>query len=115
MSKVHILDDTEFVLDLLKPLLKGHQVFTYTDPEMFLKSLDSSVDVIITDLRVARYDAIKHIRGFKGINIAVKVIVMSAYFTEDVLFQLIDCHVFKAVKKTHEFGWFEEVAEAVNK
>jgi len=114
MSKVHILDDTEIVLDLLKPLLKQHDVFTYSNPELFLSSLSPEVDVIITDLRVSRYDAIKHIRDFKNINIAVKVIVISAYFTEDILFQLIDAHIFTAVKKTHEFEWLEKVSNAVN-
>lgn len=115
MSRVHILDDAEYILDLLKPLLKEHDVHAYSNPEAFLASLNADVDVIITDLRVSRYDAIKHIRGFKNINIAVKVIVISAYFTEDILFQLIDAHIYKAVKKTSEFDWFEQVAEAVNK
>ncbi len=113
--KVHILDDTPIVLDLLRPLLASNDVSTYTDPEKFLKSINSSVDVIVTDLRVARYDAIKHIRQFKEKNIAVKVIVMSAYFTEEILLQLIDAHIYKAIKKTHEFEWLQQVADAVNK
>lgn len=113
MKRIHILDDKEIVLDLLKPLLSDHEVYAFTNPEKFIASINKSVDVIITDLRVARYDAIKHIRQFKDANIAVKVIVMSAYFTEEILIQLIDCHIFKAVKKTHEFEWLEYIADAV--
>lgn len=115
MSKIHILDDTSYILDLLSNLLPNHSVKVFTNPEKFLTAVDSDPpDVIITDLRVSRYDAIKHIRSFKQKNIAVKVIVISAYFTEDILFQLIDCHIFTAVKKTTEYEWLEQVAKAVN-
>ena len=113
--KIHILDDTEFVLDLLAKLLKNHQVFIFSNPETFINSITSDVDVIITDLRVARYDAINNIRKFKSANIAVKIIVMSAYFTEETLLKLIECHIFQAVKKNHEFTWLEQVVDAVNK
>lgn len=113
--KICILDDTEYVLDLLSERLKGHEVCVFSNPERFLEAINSDIDVIITDLRVARYDALKHIRKFKEKNIAVKVIVMSAYFTEEILLSLIDCHVYKAVKKTHELQWFDDVANAVKK
>lgn len=110
-----IFDDTEYVLELLQRRLKDHNVQVFTQPEQFLASISDKTEIIITDLRAPRYDAIKHIRKFKEKNITVKVIVMSAYFDEDILISLIDCHIFSAVKKTHEIDWIDKIIEAINK
>ncbi len=114
--KVAILDDTEYVVDILRNLMPEHAVSGFTEPEPFLKDIGrGDFDVIITDLRVPRYEAIQNIRRFKLANIACKVIVISAYFTEEQYLELIDCHIYKAVKKNTEYEWFEKVVEAVNK
>lgn len=111
---IHILDDTEFILDLLRRELTGHDVHTFHSPEKFITSIHLGVHVIISDLKVSRYDVIKNIERFKEIAPNARIIVISAYFTEDILFKLIDAGVYKVVKKTHELDWFERVGEIVN-
>lgn len=116
MKKIAILDDAEHIVTLLSERLAGHEVHGFTNPEKFIHFVDTNVcDVIITDLRVSRYDAIKNIRKFKNKNIAVKVIVMSAYFNEDNLFALISCHIYEAVKKTHELDYLDTIVNLVEK
>lgn len=107
---IKALDDQEATVLAIEELFEGNDLFDvqcFTKAVPFLLSITKEVDLIITDFRVDEFDAAKSIRdlviNFPGITI----VVISAYFTVDILQELISCRVNETVIKNS--NWIPEL------
>jgi len=92
MSKIAIVDDEREILDILESFLSRRENFeidTYVNPELAVSSLISGkYDLIITDIMMPQMDGVELLQKIKEKNKNQKVVMMTAYSTED---RLIEC------------------------
>lgn len=81
-AKVLIVDDEQFVRDLLGKILrrKGHEVRIVADAAEALRVLaEESIDLVLTDVVMPGMDGFELLRKVKGLHPGVRVIVLTAY------------------------------------
>jgi len=114
---ISVLDDDSIVLDFIKNIFSdeyAYDIRTYHSPEPFLSDFSKDVDLVITDIRVARYNAIEAIKTFVSVNPGCYIVAMSAYFDKEILMKLIECRVDAVVEKTHNIEWLKELRAKVD-
>ena len=89
MSRYHIVvvDDELPNLESLERILKsdGATVETYTDPHRALQGLrQGTVDVFITDLRMATLSGMELLEAVKMLDPTIEVILITAYGTVEL-------------------------------
>lgn len=107
---IKALDDQEATVLAIEDLFEGNDLFDvqcFTKAVPFLLSITKEVDLIITDFRVDEFDAAKSIRDLVINFPGIIIVVISAYFTVDVLQELISCRVNETVIKNG--NWIPEL------
>lgn len=107
---IKALDDQEATILAIEDLFKGNDLFDvqcFTKAVPFLLSITKEVDLIITDFRVDEFDASKSIRDLVIDFPGITVVVISAFFTVDILQELISCRVNETVIKNG--NWIPEL------
>lgn len=107
---IKALDDQEATILAIEQLFKGNDLFDvqcFTKAEPFLLSITKEVDLIITDFRVDEFDAAQTIRDLVFDFPGISIIVISAYFTVEILQELISCRVNETVIKNG--NWIPEL------
>jgi DNA-binding NtrC family response regulator len=90
---IAIVDDEDDILQLFRDALgpiNGITVFTFTDPVMALEHFKINVEkyiLVISDLRMPALTGMELIKKLKTMNQFVRTILMTAFATEDDLFQ----------------------------
>ncbi|AFQ45634.1 sigma-54-dependent transcriptional regulator [Desulfosporosinus meridiei] len=90
MAKVLVIDDEEGVCELLRDVLEnaGYEVFvTYTASEGIDALNSYNPDAILLDIKLPDGDGIKVMQRIKGINVAVPIILMTAFGTTEIAIQ----------------------------
>lgn len=92
MSKIAIVDDEQEILNILNNFLSRREeleVETFSNPEAALSSLLSGkYDLIISDIMMPNLDGVELLKKIKEKNKSQKVIMMTAYSTEN---RIIEC------------------------
>lgn len=90
---IAIVDDEDDIVKLFRDALgsiNGITVFTFTDPVMALQHFKMNVEkyiLVISDLRMPALTGMELIKELKTMNQFVRTILMTAFATEDDLFQ----------------------------
>lgn len=112
---IKALDDQEATTTMaIEDLFNGNDLFDvkcFTVPEDFLNSINELTDLVITDLRVDRFDAEVSIKDMVSKHRGIAIIVISAYFTVETLRSLIPCGINDTVVK--EGNWLPHLYWAV--
>ncbi len=91
-KKIAIIDDEQDILDVLERFLARSEKFdieTFSNPKDALGRVKSgSFDLILLDIMMPQMDGIDFLKEIKESSSNVKVIMMTAYSTQD---RMIDC------------------------
>lgn len=110
------LDDESVILEYLERIFTD-EIFNlkvFDNADEFIKAFNKDVDLIITDLRVPGYDAYKTLAQFKSINRGVYIIVISAFFDENVYERLFELDVDRVIRKGDTMNWIKKIGQYVN-
>lgn len=92
MKNIAIVDDEVEILEMLKKFLSRREDFTietFSNPKSALPSLSSGkFDLIISDIMMPQMDGVELLKEIKRANPSQKVIMMTAYSTEN---RIIEC------------------------
>lgn len=87
MKKVAIIDDEKDILEILKQLFDRSgkfQIETYTNPKNAIeKSQNGEYDLILLDIMMPQMNGIDFLKKLKATSSKTKVIMMTAYSTQD--------------------------------
>ena len=93
MRKIAIIDDERDILDTLEMFLKRSGKFeieTFTDPLKAINRVkNGDFELILLDIMMPQMNGIDFLREIKSASNKVKVIMMTAYSTQD---KIIDCN-----------------------
>lgn len=90
---IAIVDDEDDIVKLFRDALgpiNGSTVFTFTDPVLALEHFKINVEkyvLVISDLRMPVLTGMELMKELKKMNQFVRTILMTAFATEDELFQ----------------------------
>ncbi|HSA72946.1 MAG TPA: response regulator [Nitrososphaeraceae archaeon] len=90
---IAIVDDEDDIVNLFREALgpiNGNTVFTFTDPVVALEHFKINAEkyiLVISDLRMPALTGMELIKELKTMNQFVRTILMTAFMTEDELFQ----------------------------
>lgn len=117
MSKIitYVVDDDPIVTEFITNLFPGDEVTCFHNADSFFTAFNKSVNMVITDIRIPGFDIISTIKTIQVVNPVCYILVISAYFTEEMLMQFIKLRVDSAVKKTHEIEWYDELKSEVER
>ena len=83
-AKIAVLDDEARMVEIVSMLLRraGHEVIGFTDPRLFLESLDAEpVDLLLTDLKMPGLDGVEVLTRAREILPGLPVILFTAHAT----------------------------------
>lgn len=93
MKNIAIIDDERDILDILESFLKRSEKFgisTYANPIDGLSSVKSGkYDLVLLDVMMPQMNGMDVLREIKKANPSVKVLMMTAYSTQD---KIIECN-----------------------
>lgn len=92
------LADVLAVKDLLKDQPQ-YDLECFMEAEPFIERLSKDIDLVVTDLRMDNYDAMQTIKDIHNKFPGIRIIVISAAFTEHIYEQLFWFRVDGVVKK----------------
>ncbi|MEA3290634.1 MAG: response regulator [Campylobacterota bacterium] len=97
MKKVVIVDDEHEILETLTKFLgrsEKYEIDTYSNPTLALESVKrGNYDLVLLDIMMPQMDGINFLKEVKEVVPKTKVIMMTAFSTED---RLVDCNKFGA-------------------
>jgi CheY-like chemotaxis protein len=115
-QRILIVDDEESVLTVLKDglrMIEDYEVATATDGASALEMLrQTPYDLIVTDYRMAGMDGLELLETVKAIQPSTKVILMTAYGTDEVEAEAIRLQAFQYLTKPVHINTFQKVIEA---
>lgn len=86
-KRIAIVDDEQDILNILEQFLKRSEKFEielFSNPQTALSSIKSSTyDLVLSDIMMPQMDGIDFLKEIKNINPSTKVIMMTAYSTQD--------------------------------
>lgn len=111
----YVLDDDEIVTKFITELFPDDEVRCFNNAQYFYTNFTKEVNMVITDIRIPGFDVIASIKTIQAVNPICYILVISAYFTEDMLMDFIKLRVDSVVKKTHELNWYAELKAEVER
>lgn len=101
--KILVVDDEELICWSLKRTFEkhaGHSVCcVYTGSDAIQKIMENQYDVVITDLKLPDVNGRELVRKIKDLGIDTPVIVISSYFSEDILNDVVKQGVVRCINK----------------
>lgn len=92
IKKVAIVDDEQDILDILESFLKRSEKFEieiFSNPKSALSQIKNGMfDLVLLDIMMPQMNGIDFLKELKKSSIGTKVIMMTAYSTQD---RMIDC------------------------
>jgi CheY-like chemotaxis protein len=114
--RILIVDDEESVLTVLKDglrMMENYEVATASDGSSALEMLRQvPFDLIVTDYKMAGMDGLKLLETVKSIQPSTKVILMTAYGTDEIQAEAIRLQACQYLEKPVEMNTFQNVIEA---
>lgn len=118
-QRILIIDDEAFVLDVLSSHLrdKGYVVTVAEDgQEGFNKAVTDDFDLIVTDIKMPKWNGAESIYGLNLVNHKAKIIVVSGYLEDALLAELNEYeNVVKIFSKPLDILKFSEYLEEIFK
>lgn len=115
---INVLDDDEMILEFIKNIFSDDPIYnvsTFYNQEDFKKAFNENVDLIITDVKVPRYDFINSLKEFVEINPGCYIIVISGFVdNKEFLLPLFPLGVQYVIEKTSNIEWYNEIRKAVD-
>ncbi|HDH52991.1 MAG TPA: response regulator [Nitrospirae bacterium] len=105
--KILIIDDEELICWSLKKLFEKVEYSVncaHTGDDALQKLNEKSYDVVITDLKLPDVKGLEMVKKIKEIAVDTVVIVMSSYFSEPVMDDVMKQGVFRCVNKPFEIN-----------
>jgi len=91
--KIAIVDDEQDILDVLEQFLSRSDKFdikTFTNPQDAISSVKSGYfDLVLLDIMMPQMDGIEFLKNTKASSPDTKIIMMTAYSTQD---KIIECN-----------------------
>ncbi|MCK5111349.1 MAG: response regulator [Arcobacteraceae bacterium] len=91
-KKIAIIDDEQDILDILERFLSRSEKFDieiFSNPQTALSKVKSGIyDLVLLDIMMPQMDGIDFLKEVKNSSINTKVVMMTAYSTQD---RMIDC------------------------
>lgn len=112
---IHILEDELIAKEVIVKTINENPIFHadgFSDIEQFKTHLTKDVSLVITDFRIGNQNAIDTIMWVRLNFPGTHIIVMSAYFTEEIFIKLIRCRVSDVVKKDGAY-WIDNLIAAI--
>ncbi len=114
--RILIVDDEESVLTVLKDglrMLENYEVATAGDGSSALKMLhQAQFDLVVTDYKMAGMDGLKLLETIKTVQPATKVILMTAYGTDEIQAEAMRLRAYQYLEKPVEINTFQNIIEA---
>ena len=110
------LDDEPVILEWMQSIFHD-EIFdlrAFNNAGEFIAAFNKDVDLVITDLRVPGYDYDATLRGFNAINKGVYIIVISAYFSDEIFERLFELGVDRVIRKGSDIKWIQKIGQYVN-
>lgn len=117
MSKIltFVLDDEPIVGEFITRLFPDDEVVCFNNFPSFKAAFTPFVNLVIADVRIPGADIFETIEYIQSKNNVCYILVISAYFTEEMLIDFFKVRVDSVVKKTHEYSWYEELKSEVER
>lgn len=112
---ISVLDDNETDTTLIVDMLNENPTFKaagFNSIEQFKSSLTKDISLVITDFRIGHENTLEVIKYIRLNYPGVHIIVISAFFTEEIYIDLIRCRVSDVIKKDGAY-WMDKLIEAV--
>lgn len=112
---INVLDDNEVDTSLIVGMLNENPMFKalgFTNIEQFKSSLNKDINLVITDFRIGHENTLEVIKFIRLHYPGIHIIVISAYFTEEIYINLIRCRVSDVVKKDGAY-WIDSLITSV--
>ena len=97
MKKIAIIDDEQDILNLLENALSrlpDVEIILYNNPARAISDVNAGrFDLVLLDIMMPQINGMDLLKVFKTNNENVKIIMMTAFSTQD---KMIDCHDFGA-------------------
>ncbi|MFO7652508.1 MAG: sigma-54 dependent transcriptional regulator [Candidatus Krumholzibacteriia bacterium] len=101
-GKILVVDDEESMCRYLSILLtkEGHEVVTANSGLEALRQVESQAfDLVMTDIQMPKMDGIQLLKGIKGIDPDVPVIILTAYASEQSAIEAVNLGAFSYLQK----------------
>jgi DNA-binding NtrC family response regulator len=102
LGRILVVDDEESMCQYLSILLKkeGYEVLTVNSGQEALQVFETSpVDLVMTDIQMPKMDGIQLLKGIKGIDPNLPVIIMTAYASEQSAIEAVNLGAFCYLQK----------------
>ena len=102
LERILVVDDEESMCQYLSILLRkeGYEVLTANSGSEALRVLESeSVDLVMTDIQMPKMDGIQLLKGIKGLDPNIPVIIMTAYASEQSAIEAVNLGAFCYLQK----------------
>ncbi len=91
-KKIAIIDDEQDILDILERFLSRSEKFDieiFSNPQTALSKVKSGIyDLVLLDIMMPQMDGIDFLKEVKNSSVKTKIVMMTAYSTQD---RMIDC------------------------
>lgn len=116
---IQILDDDEIMANFLREMLSMDDMYNvqlFTNPEDFIAAFSKSVNLVISDIRIPKYDVFKTVRAIQLVNPSCYIMLISAYVSKEFLLKAIRYRIDSVVEKTHILeDWLGKVKSEVDR
>jgi DNA-binding NtrC family response regulator len=102
LGRILVVDDEESMCQYLSILLKkeGYEVLTVNSGQEALKVFESHpLDLVMTDIQMPKMDGIQLLKGIKGMDPNIPVIIMTAYASEQSAIEAVNLGAFCYLQK----------------
>jgi CheY-like chemotaxis protein len=114
--RILIVDDEESVLTVLKDglrMMENYEVATACDGASALEMLhQAQFDLVVTDYKMAGMDGLKLLETIKTVQPSTKVILMTAYGTDEIQAEAMRLRACQYLEKPVEINTFQNIIEA---
>ena len=102
LGRILVVDDEESMCKYLSILLKkeGYEVITANSGQEALQVFESTpLDLVMTDIQMPKMDGIQLLKGIKGMDPSIPVIIMTAYASEQSAIEAVNLGAFCYLQK----------------
>jgi DNA-binding NtrC family response regulator len=101
-GRILVVDDEESMCRYLSILLskEGYEVVTANTGAAALRAMENSpFDIVMTDIQMPKMDGIQLLKGIKGIDPDVPVLILTAYASEQTAIDAVNLGAFQYLQK----------------